>query len=251
VDLFDVVRSCFRRWYVVLPLLLITAWFSHHVYASVKPVYYSSAVVGLAPPNTQMQFSNDGLPVPRNGLLDVGGATLVTNMTVFGLQDPAVRAQVVAGGGKSDFVVRMFPSPVAGNGQEQLPLVMIEAEEVDPISAGKTVELVAAQTDSVLRNLQQQAGVPDDQMAKGLMVSPPSVPLAAVPSRTRSALYLAVVGAAISILIGVVVDVFLMRRRAKVRVRAQTANDGDATKHAKNSSSHNANVAAETALDSR
>ena len=51
MDLFDVVRSCFRRWYVVLPLLLIAAWFAHDIYTSVKPVYYSNAVVGLAAPN--------------------------------------------------------------------------------------------------------------------------------------------------------------------------------------------------------
>ena len=54
MDLFDVVRSCIRRWYVVLPLLLIVAWYSHQIYASAKPVYYSSAVIGVAPPNTQV-----------------------------------------------------------------------------------------------------------------------------------------------------------------------------------------------------
>lgn len=49
MDLFDVIRSCARRWYVLIPLLLVVGWFSYDVYSSVKPVYYSSAVIGLAP----------------------------------------------------------------------------------------------------------------------------------------------------------------------------------------------------------
>src|SRR4051794_1610283 len=89
VDLFDVVRSCFRRWYVVLPLMLIVCWFAHSVYSSVKPVYYSSALIGIAPPSTRVENTPDGVPVPRNGLLDTGGAQLIANLTALGLIDPS------------------------------------------------------------------------------------------------------------------------------------------------------------------
>ncbi len=50
MDLFDVARSCFRRWYVLLPLLAITAWYSYSTYSSVQPVYYANTIIGLAPP---------------------------------------------------------------------------------------------------------------------------------------------------------------------------------------------------------
>jgi hypothetical protein len=252
VDLFDVIRSCFRRWYVVLPLLLATAWFVHHTYTAVKPVYYSSAVVGIAPPNSTVQYGEPGAAVPRNGLLETGGAMLIMNMAVLGFDDPSVRAQVVAGGGKADFVVKMFPSPASGAGpQEQLPLIMIEATEDDPNSAARTIELAAAQADPVMRNLQQQAGVPDALMAHALSASPPSAPIAAAPSRTRSALYLSALGAAIAILVGVVVDVLLMRRKMRLQVQRQTGNDTDAAKGAKNGPPQNENVTADMAMDSR
>src|SRR4051812_19705280 len=84
VDLIDVVRASIRRWYILLPLLAITGVIAHNYYVSVKPVYYSQAVVGIAPSNLQTQYTADGTPVFRNGLLDVGGPTLIANLAVLG-----------------------------------------------------------------------------------------------------------------------------------------------------------------------
>jgi hypothetical protein len=216
LDLFDVVRSCIRRWYVVLPLLLVAAWFSHDIYTSTKPVYYSNAVVGMAPPSTRLDQSVAGEPVRRNGLLDVGGAPLIANMTAMGLRDPSVVTQVVAAGGQPDYTSKMFPVPATS---PQLPLIMIEATQPDPISASKTVALVVEQTGSALQTLQQQASVPPDQMVTPLVVSPPSPPAEVMPSRIRSTLAIAIAGAGLSILAGVVVDVLLMRWKKRRRAR--------------------------------
>lgn len=208
MDLFDVVRSCFRRWYLVLPLLLITAWLSYHIYSAVKPVYYSNAVVSLAQPNSRLDQSQLGVPVPQNGLLESGGAPLIANLVVFGLRDPSVVEQVVAAGGQGDYTAKMFP---VDSGMQQLPLIMIEATESDPAAAAKTVQLAVAQADPALRNLQQQAGVPDDQMVRALSVSPPSAPAAATPSRTRSTIAIFLAGAGLSVLLGLMSDVLLTR----------------------------------------
>jgi len=219
--LFDVVKSCFRRWYIVLPLLLIAAWFSHHIYASVKPVYYSQAVIGVAPPNTRVdQAALPGEGVPRNGLLDVGGAALITNMATLGLSDSSVRGQVAVAGGSADYTARMFPVPGT---MPELPLILVEATEPDPLSASKTVELVIAQADPTLRTLQQQANVPVDQMVKPFIVSPPSVPVPGTPSRTRSTVAVFVACAGLAILVGLVADVLLTRWAERRRKRQQTA----------------------------
>ena len=143
---------------MVLPLLLIAAWYSHHVYTSVKPVYYSQAVIGVSPPDKRIDQAAPGEGVPRNGLLDLGGASLITNMATLGLGDSSVRGQVAAAGGKPDYTVRMFPVPGT---MPELPMIMIEATEPDAVSASKTVELVVAQAGSALRTLQQQANVPN------------------------------------------------------------------------------------------
>jgi hypothetical protein len=220
VDLFDVARSCFRRWYVVLPLMLITTWFAYNAYTSVKPVYYSNAVIGLAPPSSRLDQSELGVPVPRNGLLDVGGAPLIAQMGAIGLSDPSVVQRVVAAGGQPNYISKLFPVPATS---PPLPLIMIEATENQSADAIKTVEAVIAQADSTMRNLQAQAGVPDGQMVQTFMVSPPSQPAAGTPSRTRSTISIFLAGAGLSVLIGTVIDVVLMRRKP----RAQKHRYGD------------------------
>jgi hypothetical protein len=213
---------------VVLPLLLITAWFSHHIYTSVKPVYYSNAVISVAPANSRMDQAELGVPVPRNGLLDVGGPTLITNLAALGLRDSSVVAQVAAAGGQADYTARIFPVPATS---PELPLIMVEATEPDPVAASKTVELVVAQADPTLRNLQRQAGVPDDQMVKALVASPPSAPAGGTPSRTRSTISVFAAGAGLAILVGVVVDLFMTRWKARRQkrqpIRVQTSGGAD------------------------
>ena len=159
VDLFDVLRSCFRRWYVLLPLLLITGYYTYGVYTSVKPVYYTQAVVGLAPPSFRLDQAVAGQPVPRNGLLDIGGAPLLANMAALGLRETSVVNHVVALGGSQTYTAKLFP--VAAN-QQPVPLVMIEETAPDPASATKTLELVTDEMSSVLEQIQKQANVPPE-----------------------------------------------------------------------------------------
>ncbi len=224
MDLFDVVRSCLRRWYIVLPLLLLVAWYSYGIYNSTKPVYYSNAVIGVSPPSSRIDTAQAGQPVARNGLLDIGGAGLITNMTAIGLRDSSVVSQVVADGGSPDYISRMFPVPATS---PELPLIMIEATEPDPISASKTVTSVVAQADSALRLLQQQAKVPPDQMVTSFVVSPPSPPAAGMPSRTRSTISVFVAGAGLTVVLTVLFDVLLLRWKGRRPKLAQkTAADG-------------------------
>jgi hypothetical protein len=212
VDLFDVVRSCFRRWYVMLPLLLVTVWYSYQAYVSVKPVYYSQAVVGLAPPSFRIDQAAAGQPVARNGLLDVGGASLLANMTALGVRQPAVVERVVAAGGRPDFTAKMFPVPPTAS---PIPLIMIEQTAPTPDAAKKTLQLVIGEVTASLKSLQQNADVPPETMVATFVVAPPSEPVAAVPSRTRATASIFVAGLGLSVVVTVLVDVLLGRRRKK------------------------------------
>jgi hypothetical protein len=252
VDLFDVARACIRRWYVVLPLLLIVAWYSHNMYQSVKPVYYSNATIGMVAPNTKMWSAPQGVEMPQNGLLEMGGPSLMANMAAVGLKDPTVVTKVVAAGGTANYTSSMFWVPATS---PQLPMVTIAATEPDPAVALKTVELVLEQANSTLHTLQQQAGVPDSQMVKSFVVSPPSEPASAMPSRTKSTIAVFAAGVGITILVGLLVDVLLMRwkrRRQKRRqTRVQAADGADTADGARNVDPQNKYAADEVALDTR
>jgi hypothetical protein len=224
VDLFDVVRSCLRRWYVLLPLLLITAWYSHQTYAAVKPVYYAQVVIGLAPPSFRIDQAAPGQPVPRNGLLDVGGPALLANLAALGLGQPAVVDRVVAGGGLPNYSAKLFPVPPTA---PPIPLVMIEETAPNPALATKTLQLVTNEMTASLQSIQQQAGVPADQMVGSFVVSPPSEPVAAMPSRTRSTTTVFVAGLGLAVLVTVLVDVLLVRRRKRIKVAPQAPSSSE------------------------
>ncbi len=225
MDLFDVVRSCFRRWYVLFPLLLITAWFSYDSYSSAYPVYYSNTVLGLAPPSSRVESVDAGVPLPRNGLLDVGGAQLIANMTTIGLQQPAVVDRVVASGGLPDYYAKMFPVP---SSIPQPPLIMVEITSGNEAAVTMTLGLVIAQAEDTVKRLQQQARVPDDQMVSMFVVSPPKVPVAGMPSRAKSTISIFVAGAGLAVLFTVVLDVLLTRRRSRLQQKRQEQSEASA-----------------------
>jgi hypothetical protein len=206
----------------MLPLLLVTAWYGHQVYAAVKPVYYSQAVVGLAPPSFRVDTAAAGQPVPRNGLLDIGGAPLLANMSALALREPTIVNRVVAGGGRSDYTARLFPVPPTA---PPIPLVMIENTAPDPESASKTLELVTDEMSPALERIQKQANVPPEMMVDSFVVTPPTEPVAAMPTRTRSTASIIVAGTGLTVLISVLADVVLMRRRRRKADLQQSAKD--------------------------
>jgi len=216
LDLFDVVRSCFRRWYIFFPLLLVVGWFSYSTYSSVKPVYYSNEVIGFSPPGFRIDDMPQGQPVPRNGLLDVGGASLIANMTTIGLRDPAVYDRVVSAGG-GPYTTKMFPTP---GGMQQLPMVMIEVTLDEPGQVSTTLALLAEEAKVTVREMQERAAVPENVMVTSFIVSPAGTPMPAMPSRTRSTIVIFAAGLGLSILLTVVVDLVLTRRKSRAQQRA-------------------------------
>ncbi len=217
LDLFDVMKSCLRRWYLLLPLLLICLAFSYRAYTGVEPVYYGNAVIGITPSSYRIDQAVPGQPVPRNGLLDIGGAPLLANMAALSLRQPAIVDRVVDGGGMPDYVARMFPGPDTA---PPIPLVMVESTAPDPASTTKTLELVTVEMSAVLHGIQQNARVPDDMMVKPFVVSPPSQPVAAMPSRTRATITVMGAGMGLSLLITVIADVLLCRRTERRRAKS-------------------------------
>ncbi|MCB0931463.1 MAG: hypothetical protein KDB71_06135 [Mycobacterium sp.] len=208
-----VLQVCGRRWYVVLPILAVAAWYSFSYYTSIKPVYYANAVVAATSSNEQLPYGSDGRGAPRNGLLDLGGASLIMNMGVLGFDDPGVRERVALGGGKGNFTARMFPSP-PGAVQAPLPLIMIEATEPDAVSATKTVELAADQVEPILAGVQAQAGVPESQMVRAVKASTPKA-VQGIPSRNKTTVLIFAGGAVLAILAALAIDtaINMVRRR--------------------------------------
>ncbi len=102
-----------------------------------------------------------------------------------------------------------------------MPMIMIESSSGDPAEVTKTLELVLAQADGTLHDIQAQAQVPTNLMVSSFVVAPPSTPSAGMPSRTRSTVAIFIAGAGLTVLMTVLVDILLIRIR--VMVTATTA----------------------------
>jgi hypothetical protein len=130
----------------------------------------------------------------------------------MGLNERAVVNRVVAGGGRPDYVAKIFPSPPTA---PPLPLVMIEETAPQPEEATKTLELVSKEMSPTLETIQLQAHVPPEMVVGAFVVTPPTEPIAAMPTRTRSTATIAVGGLALTVLVTVVTDILLAYRRRK------------------------------------
>ncbi len=217
MDSFNLKRSCVRRWYVIVPLLLMAAWYSQHFYGTVQPVYSAKTVIGLTPPSLEVSRYAPGTVIPRNGLLDVGGARLIANQVALGLREASVSDRVVAAGGAPWYVANLLRAEP----NEQLPIIVIESTANKPTEVTTTLDLLVAQSAVTVRTLQQQAHIPEDQMVTPFVVSPPRTPSAGYPTRMRSASLRFLAGVGVSILLTVLVDVLLTRRKSRAQQRKQ------------------------------
>jgi hypothetical protein len=208
----------------LLPLLAMVSYLSYSAYSSAVPVYYSSTVVGLAPPNSRVEHVDAGVPLPRNGLLDSGGATMLANMTAIGMQQPAILERVAAEGGLPDYFAKLLPVPPS---VPQPPLIMIEITSAHRDAVTRTLELATTQAQQTLETLQEAARVPEEQMVTTFVVAPPTPPAGGMPSRMKSTLTIFIAGAALSILFTVVFDVVFIRVKGRLderrRARAEAA----------------------------
>ena len=92
---------------------------------------------------------------------------------------------------------------------------MIEASSPDPALVAQTIELVSAQGEGTLIGLQERAGVPPEVMLHTYPLGSVGEPVPAMPSRTRSTVAVFVAGVGLAVLLTVLVDIYMVRRKAR------------------------------------
>jgi hypothetical protein len=213
MDLFDVGRACVRRWYVTLPLLLVTVLLSSLSYLSVETKYYGTTVLGVAPAAPPNSPAAGG---PSNGLMDTGGIGLVSNLVALGLQDDLVRRTIEAKKGLPTYETGVYSVPGG-----QLPLVNVTVSGPDSEVVARTLDLVTEQSVLTLREVQDNAGVVEVAHAKTYQIRPPGPPEARKPQRARTTVAVFVIGLGLSVLGVIVVDSMIRRPRRRATEGAE------------------------------
>jgi hypothetical protein len=215
VDLWDLTRLIFRRWYFAVPILLVTLTGVLFASRSVRPDYSATGHLQLVPPATPNEPETAKAGRIHNPWLDLGIEAL-GQAAVLKIQDEKIIKQLGAAGYSENFTVTIeYPAT----------FVSIEGNGKTPDQATRTVQKVMDLLTDDVKAEQAQFGV-----AKQDQIN--TVPLdkgdkvTKVTSKVKRVL---IVAGAIAMLITVGSTIGLdaiLRKRARRRAAAEAANAG-------------------------
>jgi hypothetical protein len=202
VDFWDLTKLVFRRWYVAVPLLLVTAGATAYVGVAVKPDYKATAYVQLIPP-AGATGSNAG-PEYSNPWIGLGLGALNTAAT-YATIDQTFLTQLLADGLSDNVTITDgYPAPIA----------TFEVIGASQLQATRTMDMAIQRFNDSVKALQDDYGV----KTKGLIVTrrlDEGKNLAQSGGKVKRAL-IAVAGAGLLVTIGVTIGIdAAIRRRAR------------------------------------
>lgn len=171
MDLAEIWRVMRRRWYVLLPGLLLTAALLAGVYAVVPITYQSQSTVGLL--NSQKAtLAFDGNPF------------LSTQTSLTGMADSLARnlnSDASIADLKARGVTGVYEAKIADNAQG--PLMWLTVTGTDPDSVLASDKLLTEYAESRLKKFQTDQSVAPNAMIRMTTIVPPQNPVAQTKTR--------------------------------------------------------------------
>lgn len=202
MDLWDLTKLLFRRWYVSVPLFLICMVGVAVASLVVKPDYSATGHLQMIPPRNQ---SSDTTPAVRNPWNDLGYEALA-NAAMIDVTNKATLDALVAQGLTDNVTVTL----------DRTPMFVIEAVGNSPKQATETVQRVQRLLSEAVVRRQQAFNVPSEHMITTIALDDGSD----VEMRTSKIIRVLVVAAGVGMLItaGATIGVdALIRRRQRRR----------------------------------
>ena len=158
MDLWDLTRLLFRRWYIALPILLTSVLIAAFAGKSVEPDYRATGNVQIIPSRSTPTPTSTR---PRNPWLDLGFNALA-NAVILKVTDKNSMESLTAAG-LSDSITVLI--------NERTPLLSIEATADTPAKATATVRQVIKLINTEIENQQKQFNVASEDMITTLTLN--------------------------------------------------------------------------------
>ncbi|WMX48201.1 chain length determinant protein [Streptomyces roseicoloratus] len=208
MDLAEIFRVMCRRWYVLVPGLLLTAGLTAGAWLLVPVSYESQSTVAML--NSRKGTEADGNPF------------LSMEPSLTGMADSLAR-NVNSDASKAELKARgldlKYEAKIADNAQGPLLWLTVTGEDADAVLKGNRT--LMAFTSERLKQLQADQAVASDAMIRITTIVPPQDPQAQLKSKVQ---YL-VMAAGLGIVLSLVATFFAEARRRGPR-RAGTAESG-------------------------
>ncbi|MEV4621275.1 hypothetical protein AB0J74_21535 [Asanoa sp. NPDC049573] len=107
MDLLDLLKLVVRRWYVAVPVVIVTLAAAVALGSAIQPEYKTAATVILVPPTTsQAPTANGATPAPGNPWLRIGETAMAQAVQISASSGES-RQKVVAAGGDSAYEITL------------------------------------------------------------------------------------------------------------------------------------------------
>ncbi|HEU0086633.1 MAG TPA: hypothetical protein VFQ77_03110 [Pseudonocardiaceae bacterium] len=197
MDLLAVLRVAVQRWYILVPLLVLSVFSSWGVAQQVKPTYEIQGILTVSAPYVASE--DDAKVLAGNTFLDY---TNTANIMAALADSPQTRSMVEAKGFNPDYKVLVQGSVVTATVSEDSPERSLAA-----------YRLIAETIRGRLDTLQAQAGVPPGFRIVATDVLQPQGAQEVLGNRQRVLIASAALGGVLSIAVCVFVDYLLTRRQ--------------------------------------
>ncbi|MFJ7271018.1 chain length determinant protein [Streptomyces sp. NPDC099050] len=199
MDLAEIWRVMRRRWYVLLPGLLLTAALITGLYLLVPVEYRSQSTVSL--------LNSDKATVPFDG-----NPFLSTQASLTGMADGLAR-NLNSDDSKADLKAHgpggLYEAKIADNALG--PFMWLSVTGTDPAAVLEADKFFTAYAEKRLREFQAQQSVAPDAMIRMVTIVPPQKPEA----QTKTRLQYLVMAGALGFVLSLVATFFVEARRRK------------------------------------
>lgn len=212
MDVWRILTTALRRWYVFIPLLVVSGVVALSAELA-APEYSSEGVVQLVPPQQPVSADGEGIPEVQNPYLSGDVATSLLRYTAG---SSAVRQRVVEQGNSPDYTL-------AAESRSAFLLVSATATSAgQAVSTGNAViEIVREQ----LAAVQADAGIPESSRITVEVIDEVDSATSSASSRIQQIVLIGGVGAVVSFLLTVLIDDLLILRRRRAAARSADASE--------------------------
>lgn len=186
MDVWQITVAAVRRWYILLPLLALTAFGALRVGEGVDPEYEVTATAILVPGSAESEIESP-----------YGNRNETTQVLSILLGATEARASIEAQGLDPDYEI------MTRDRSNIVNLSVLSDSEQVSLDTGEAVLTLAAEE---LAQRQTQAGIPDPAQIGLEVLQPPTVSDVVVQGQLRNMVVVGILGASVSLLVAVLFD---------------------------------------------
>lgn len=209
MNVVDTLRALVRRWYIVVPGIVVAGVLAAFVFAQGKTEYERSASMLLIPAETS-------IPKDANPFLYISGLGQTADVLVRAVGAPAVVDDIVDEHPDVEVVVERDPTTAS-------PLLVIKVTSTVDAEAALVLDTMIEDTHEILATLQDDESIRESNQVTAIPLTVDPKGTASQKSRIIAAGGVGVVLVAVTILVAALVEAVAGRRRMARATRAERA----------------------------